>query len=84
MQKCNILSKNNKHCFKICVFEAKLVDFHESIFDDYSYVSDSFAYMSPEMLNEDYKTDVFSFGIILYYLFSGELPKQKFNDKMAG
>lgn len=36
--------------------------------------------MSPEMLNEqeyDYKTDVYSFGVLLHYIFVGSLPKKK-------
>ena len=44
-------------------------------------------YMSPEMLNEeeyDYKTDVYSFGILLYFLFTGNLPKQSMKDKTNG
>ena len=43
------------------------------------------AYMSPEMLNEeDYneKTDVYSYGIVLFEMFTGSLPKQKMRDKM--
>lgn len=44
-------------------------------------------YMSPEMLNEedyDYKTDVYSFGIVVYFLFVGSLPKQNLRDKLIG
>ena len=80
------------------VYQAKLVDFglvriHECL-PEYSYTADSMtkgvgtlAYMSPEMLNEeeyDYKTDVYSFGIVIYFLFTGNLPKQSMKDKMKG
>lgn len=81
------------------VYESKVVDFglvriHEFINEEYSYVKDSltrgigtFEYMSPEMLNledYDYKTDVYSFGIVLYYIFTGSLPNQSLKDKMNG
>ena len=41
--------------------------------------------MSPEMQNEeeyDYKTNVYSYGIVLYVLFTGNLPKQSMKDKL--
>ncbi|KAK8843865.1 hypothetical protein M9Y10_024941 [Tritrichomonas musculus] len=81
------------------LFETKLVDFgyvkiSESVLNEYSFVGDSltkgigtFAYMSPEMVNEedyDNKTDVYSFGVILYRLFYGSLPKQSMKDKTNG
>ena len=80
------------------VYQAKLVDFglvriHECL-PEYSFTEDSMtkgvgtlAYMSPEMLNEeeyDYKTDVYSFGVLLYVLFTGKVPKQSMKDKMKG
>lgn len=76
-------------------FEAKIIDFglvHVSeMLNGESFVSltkgiGTFAYMSPEMLNEDdydYKTDVYSFGVYLYVLFTGSLPKQKLNEKLS-
>lgn len=79
------------------VYETKLVDFGliritESALEEYSFVEDSLtrgvgtlAYMSPEMINEedyDFKTDVYSFGIVLYALFVGTLPKQSIKDKI--
>ena len=82
-----------------CIFEAKIIDFglvriHEILSDKYSFVQESmtkgvgtFAYMSPEMLNQedyDYKTDVYSFGIVLYFLFVGSLPTQSLRDKLIG
>lgn len=81
------------------VFETKLIDFglvriHECLNPNFSFVSDSltkglgtFAYMSPEMLNEedyDYKTDVYSYGVVLYYIFVGTLPKQNLKNKLTG
>lgn len=81
------------------LFQTKLVDFGlvkltETAIKDFSYVSDSltkgvgtFAYMSPEMANEeeyDNKTDVYSFGVILHFMFTGELPKQSLKDKLNG
>lgn len=81
------------------VYECKVVDFglvriHEFLDSEYSFVQDSltrgigtFTYMSPEILNNedyDYKTDVYSFGILLFYIFVGNLPKQNLKDKTNG
>ena len=81
------------------IFEVKIIDFglvriHEVLNENYSFVQSSltkgvgtFAYMSPEMLNEedyDYKTDVYSFGVILHFIFVGSLLKQNLKDKMVG
>ena len=81
------------------VFEAKLIDFglvriHECLSKDYSFVSETmsrgvgtFFYMSPEMINEekyDYKTDVYSFGVLLHFIFLGDVPKQSTKDKLSG
>lgn len=41
--------------------------------------------MYPEMQNEenyDNKTDVYSYGIVLYVILSGNLLKQKMSDKL--
>lgn len=77
----------------------KLVDFglvkiSESVIDGFSYITDSlshgvgtFAYMSPKMANDkDYtnKTDVYSFGVILFVLFTENLPKQSQKEKLSG
>lgn len=73
------------------LFETKLVDFglvriSEAFVDGFSFVNDSLtkgigtlAYMSPEMVNkEDYdgKTDFYSFGIVLHFIFVGNIPEQ--------
>lgn len=45
----------------------------------------TFSYMSPEMLNEeeyDNKTDVYSYGILLFALFTGRLPKQSMRERL--
>lgn len=42
-------------------------------------------FMSPEMMREeeyDNKTDVYSFGIVLYFIFVGELPHQTLREKI--
>lgn len=81
------------------VLEVKLVDFGlvkvlENAIDGYNFVQESLtrgvgtlAYMSPEMLNEENynnKTDVYSFGIVLFFIFVGSLPRQHFRDIMRG
>ena len=82
------------------LFETKIADFGlvkvaESFIDSYSFVGEtltkkvgsSLLYMSPEMANEDNyneKTDVYSFGIVLHYIFVGNLPKQSLTDKLNG
>ena len=70
------------------------VRINELLVNNFSYVKDSlakgigsFAFMSPEMANEeeyDSKTDVYSFGIILHVIFAGNLPNQSLNEKMSG
>lgn len=45
----------------------------------------TFAYMSPEMSNEedyDIKTDVYSFGVLQFILFTRKFPKQSLKDKL--
>lgn len=80
------------------VFEAKVVDFGLVRINEYfsreSFVTTSMtkgvgtlSYMSPEMLSEedyDSKTDVYSYGIALYYLLFGKLPKYNMKEKMQG
>ena len=79
------------------VFQAKLIDFglvsiNEILFDAEMIgtltmtknVGDD-EFMSPEMMNDDddydNKTDVYSFGGIMYFLFVGKMPNQSIKDK---
>ncbi|KAK8841461.1 hypothetical protein M9Y10_027079 [Tritrichomonas musculus] len=79
------------------VFQAKLIDFglvsiNEILFDAEMIgtltmtknVGDD-EFMSPEMMNDDddydNKTDVYSFGVIVYFLFVGKMPNQSIKDK---
>lgn len=74
------------------VLEGKIIDFGLVRVDDINGSRNSMtkgvgtlAYMSPEMLNEeeyDNKTDVYSYGIVLFALFVGRLPKQTMKDKL--
>lgn len=74
------------------IFEAKIIDFDQCHVKDDQELDESktkgigtLPYMSPEMLNkEDYNnsTDVYSYGIALYKLFTGRLPEQSMKDKM--
>lgn len=75
-------------------YEAKIIDFDlvhisEEIKDMNQSLTKgigTLAYMSPEMSNEeeyDNKTDVYSYGIVLYGIFAGRLPKQNLKDKMT-
>lgn len=89
----------NENIMLNSLYETKLVDFglvkiSESVIDGFSYITNSlshgvgtFAYMSPEMANDkDYtnKTDVYSFGVILFVLFTENLPKQRQKEKLSG
>lgn len=74
------------------IFKAKIIDFNLAFVIDKEEFDKSLAngigtfdYMSPEMLNKEEhnnKTDVYSYGIVLYFLFTGEIPKQSLTDKM--
>lgn len=73
-------------------FDSKIIDFElvhvTDIFNENKSLTKgigTLAYMSPEMQNEDdydNKTDVYSYGVLLHVLFSGNLPHQKMQDKL--
>ena len=75
------------------VFDSKIIDFGLVHVNEMSISGSSLtkgvgtlAYMSPEMLNEeeyDNKTDVYSYGIVLFALFTGNLPKQSIRERMT-
>ncbi|KAK8836501.1 hypothetical protein M9Y10_037761 [Tritrichomonas musculus] len=81
------------------VFQVKMIDFglariNECLFGEEMMNTISLTkgvgnahFMSPEMMKEedyDNKTDVFSFGIVLYVIFFGNLPKQTMKEKAMG
>ena len=72
-------------------FESKIIglihsnDFSTEVGNQLKKGITTVAYMSPELVNEeeyDNKTDVYSFGILLYHLFTGSLPNQALRDKL--
>ncbi|KAK8888329.1 hypothetical protein M9Y10_039396 [Tritrichomonas musculus] len=74
------------------IFEAQLIDFGLVHVDEMKNTMESmtkgvgtFAYMSPEMSKEedyDNKTDVYSFGVLLWVLFTRRFPKQSLKEKL--
>ena len=74
------------------IFEAQLIDFGLAHVDAMKSTMTSMtkgigtlAYMSPEMSNEeeyDNKTDVYSFGVLLFVLFTRRFPKQNLKEKL--
>ncbi|KAK8837408.1 hypothetical protein M9Y10_036842 [Tritrichomonas musculus] len=74
------------------VFNSKIIDFGLVHISDLSMSGNSMtkgigtlAYMSPEMVNEedyDNKTDVYSYGVVLFKLFAERLPKQSMRDRL--
>ena len=75
------------------IFEAQLIDFGLAHVDAMKNTMTSMtkgigtlAYMSPEMSNEeeyDNKTDVYSFGVLLFVLFTRRFPKQNLKEKLT-
>ncbi|KAK8846481.1 hypothetical protein M9Y10_020504 [Tritrichomonas musculus] len=75
------------------VFQAKIIDFSLAYSGD---ETDTFSktkkvgietFMSPEMIQgDDYdnKTDVFSFGILIYFMFVGKMPNQSSEERETG
>ncbi|KAK8839270.1 hypothetical protein M9Y10_032202 [Tritrichomonas musculus] len=74
------------------VFNSKIIDFGLVHISNPSMSGNSMtkgigtlAYMSPEMVNEedyDNKTDVYSYGVVLFKLFAERLPKQSMRDRL--
>lgn len=79
------------------VFQVKMIDFGLAKINEYLLGDDATKslsltgrvgnelFMSPEMMREeeyDNKTDVYSFGIVLYFIFVGELPNQTLREKI--
>ena len=74
------------------VFDSKVIDFGLVHISDISMIESgmtkgigTLAYMSPEMVNEedyDNKTDVYSYGVVLFKLFAERLPKQSMRDRL--
>ena len=71
------------------ILEAKIIDFDLVHIEDGGSKTKGVGtldYMSPEMLNNekyDNKTDVYSYGIVVFVLLTGHLPKQNMTDKMT-
>ena len=75
------------------VFDSKIIDFGLVHASEMSATGSSLtkgigtlAYMSPEMVNEeeyDNKTDVYSYGVVLFALFTGSLPKLSMRDRLT-
>lgn len=74
------------------IFESKIIDFGlvyvSSLTDSHNSLTKgvgTFSYMSPEMLKEeeyDSKTDVYSYGIVLFVLFTCHHPKQSMKERL--
>lgn len=72
-------------------FDAKICDFSESMILDPDATQTkgvgTMKYMSPEMMNNKpygKETDVYSFGIIVFYIMTGRLPKVTIQDFLNG
>lgn len=83
------LKPSNILCFGFSKF--KISDFSESTIcsDDITMTGGvgSVFFMSPEIMNEDNydeKTDVFSFGSVLFNIVTGEIPRMKMSDLIRG
>lgn len=69
---------NYAYEFKIINFDLVGFFLEKSMIESHTKGIGTFAYMSPEMVNEekyDNKTDVYSYGIVLFAIIAGHLPK---------
>ncbi|KAK8836639.1 hypothetical protein M9Y10_037575 [Tritrichomonas musculus] len=75
------------------VFDSKIIDFGlvraRDLSESFSSLTKgigTLACMSPEMVNEeeyDNKTDAYSYGVVLFALFTGGLPRQSMRDRQT-
>jgi len=76
----NILIDPEKHICKIVAFGGELIQKHsQKAIADINVITNILPYISPEQtgrINQkiDHRSDLYSFGIILYQLFTGKLP----------
>ena len=67
---------------------AEIIKYKDNEFNPIEAGIREYKYMAPEIMEEkedcDNKVDVYSFGIILYVMFVGTLPKQTMSDKLRG
>ncbi len=75
----NILLKNNKYVYIIDFGISTKYNLKAQSFSNKTHFEGTLKYMSPEQTGRvnrtvDYRTDLYSFGVVLYELFTGKLP----------